>query len=182
MKVPEKPSYSDLQDAIEHADINQVGFTLSDFDLQYLGLKSVDDLYEFDDIDSWSEDLETQEDLENFRGKEWVADTRAKSWIKKGIVPPIVVITLDNITQIGDGRGRVTVAKNFNLKVPVWHLVYKNMDKTLDEIIEEEVIEEINSIASGNVAGYMGGGVLWGKDANKKIKTSSPALTENKKP
>ena len=177
----EKPSYSDLQDAIEHADINQEGFSLEDFDLQYLGLKSVDDLYEFDDIDSWSEDLEDQDDLENFRGKEW-ADTRAKSWIKKGIVPPIVVITSPDLhTQIGDGRGRVTVAKNFNLKVPVWHLVYKAMNKSLDEIIEEEVIEEVNSVASGNVVGYTGGGVLWGNDANKKVKTSSPALTGNKK-
>lgn len=55
-------------------------------------------------------------------------------------------------------------------------------NKTIDEIIEEEVIEEVNSVASGNVVGYTSGGVLWGNDANKKVKTSSPALTRNKKP
>ena len=177
MNVYEKPSYSDLHNALEHADIYQEGFTLDDFDLKYEGLKTVEDLYQFDDIDSWSEEFD---DVEVFRDSDF--QSRARIWIKKGIVPPIVVITTpDNNTQIGDGRGRVTIAKNFNLKVPVWHLVYKSMDKVLESIIEEEVIEEINSVASGNVVGYTGGGVLWGKDANKKVKTSSPALTGNTK-
>jgi len=51
---------------------------------------------------------ELEDELVYFRGRSWAK--RALEWVRKGTVPPIVIVVLPEATGVGDGRGRVTVA------------------------------------------------------------------------
>jgi len=121
-----KASYKDLYDAIEHADWEDQGWTLEDFDIEYLGELTPEQLEEYDDLSSWVE-VDEEDDLEGFRGEEWL--NRAKKWKESGI-PPIVVISAPDEgtlrTQIGDGRGRVNFAVAHEMSVPTYHMKWKH--------------------------------------------------------
>jgi hypothetical protein len=154
----QKPSARDLQDAIEHvSDFSDQPLALRDFNLSFLGVLSVDDLRQYDDIDAWLdldsagfEGMDTTEKLNalnTFRGKAWAQ--RAAQWIAQGSIPPVVVVTTSDITTIGDGRGRVNIANALGLRVPTWELKQKglqelNMKKSeLVKLIQECVAEAL---------------------------------------
>jgi hypothetical protein len=122
-------SEKDLYDAIEHADIyGDQKWTLEDFDIEYLGELTPEQLEYYDDLSSWVEVDEEEEDIESYRGKEW-AD-RAKKWKESGI-PPIVIISAPEEgklhTQIGDGRGRVNFAVAHQMSVPAYHMKWRDL-------------------------------------------------------
>lgn len=85
-------------------------------------------------------------------------------WKKTGI-PPIVVVKTNQETVIGDGRGRINFTHMMGMKVPTW-------------MLKEKGLQEANAIGAGGVGEYMGGGVLWSKDEQGKVKTASPELHE----
>jgi hypothetical protein len=120
------PKASDVDDAIETAmetypEEFSDDTSRSDFELNYLGMLSVDDLKQYDDIDSWMEDVEDEDELKSFRGERWkkLSDTWGNT------PPPIVVVTGDNFSMVGDGRGRVTYANYKKIPLEVWELRYK---------------------------------------------------------
>lgn len=134
-----RPSHADMMDAIEHADsMGDQGWTVADFDLKFLGNLDVRDLGQYDDLSSWmdfkpgefkGQPVEDRlEELRSFRGPQWFE--RAKHWVKDGI-PPIIVITAPDseegqeMTQIGDGRGRTNFAAVMDMKLPVWEMTFK---------------------------------------------------------
>lgn len=141
---PSPPSLRDQVHAIDHADVHgDSGWKPSDFELTYLGEKSVAELGEYDDVPAWLDldrsDCESEAEclaaLRSFRGGMW-AD-RAAGWLREGI-PPIVVIdtpvTEDGGgTTIGDGRGRVNVAALFGLRVPTWLMTLKRRANPVDD-------------------------------------------------
>ena len=120
-----KPSNDDIYDAIETAtetypeefgeDVSR-----SDFELNYLGKLSVDDLRQYDDIDSWMEDVEDEDELKSFRGEKWkkLSDTWGDN------PPPIIVVTGERFSLVGDGRGRVTYASYKHIPLETWELRY----------------------------------------------------------
>jgi hypothetical protein len=138
MRIHALASTSDMLDAIQHADIDNKGWTLSDFDVVDLGMLSYDDLLGYDDLSGWLEftpgelkgmqDVgdEVYEDLAHYRGEDFAE--RALQWKREGF-PPIVIITApveDSLhTQIGDGRGRVNIAVAFGLPIPAVHLIWR---------------------------------------------------------
>lgn len=163
----EQPSARDLQDAIDHAsDFSSEPLSLEDFNLEFLGNLSVDDLRQYDDVNAWLdlqpddfEGLSNEEKvaaLGEFRGPKW--GIMAAKWLKAGKIPPIVVITTPEMTQIGDGRGRVNVANVFGLKVPTWHLVYKGIQERkmkkseLIKLIQESVSNALKEYDEGDKA------------------------------
>jgi hypothetical protein len=164
--MDEKPSQKDLLDAIDHAsDFSNEPLSLEDFNLEFLGDLSVDDLRQYDDVDAWLDlrpdtfqgmsDEEKVAELGQFRGPKW--GVMAAKWLKAGKIPPIVVITTPEMTQIGDGRGRVNVASGFGLKVPTWHLVYKGMQEQkmkksdLVKLIQESVAKALKEYDRGDI-------------------------------
>lgn len=135
------PSQKDLEDAISHADIyGDQGWTVSDFDLKFLGFLSLNDLRQYDDIDSWLDLLpeDNKEELDSFRGSQWAE--RAKKWLDEEKIPPVIIITAPIVseyelhTQIGDGRGRINLASLFNIdKIPTYHMIWKHTLPTPEE-------------------------------------------------
>jgi len=82
--------------------------------LKYHANYPVSSLYDYDDIDAWSEwypgeltessKADIRRELKSFR-------TMAPTWLKRGkITAPIIVIDSDHGSVIGDGRGRVSVS------------------------------------------------------------------------
>lgn len=135
-----QPDHNDMWDAIEHASIDVDSKLHPDqFDIKYLGMMKGDDIDQFDDLSSWGELFhdpnatpeERLAELESFRGQPWAE--KALSWIKNGI-PPIIVITVDGHTMVGDGRGRTNFATLFDMSLPVYHMQ------------QRDVMEEINDI------------------------------------
>lgn len=123
-----EPKHQDLLDAIQHADINDEGWTLDNFDLKYLGKLTLNQLSQYDDLSSWLETNPGDEldDWENFRGKKW--QDMAIKWGKD--IPPVIVITAPDEgklrTQIGDGRGRINYMVAMGIKtMPVFELEFK---------------------------------------------------------
>jgi len=105
---------ADLEDALEHASIMfDENFSKDDFDFEFVSDLPIEDLYMFDDIDSWAEwgrgelaemsDEERKEEVNNFR-------PAVMEWIQSGSCPPIYIINYDGKTVVGDGRGRVSIA------------------------------------------------------------------------
>jgi hypothetical protein len=79
----------------------------------------VEDIYNWDDVDPWLEwepgefvemdNDEVTEELEHFRGPAFAR--RARAWMAMAAYPPIVLVrTKDGWTEVGDGRGRLSVA------------------------------------------------------------------------
>ena len=136
-----KPSRRDLLNAVEHASVSssEEDFSLEDFDLEYLGNLTRDELSYYDSFSGWLDieegdfsdatEEERFDELEHFRGEEWAK--RALLWLETGKIPPIVVITYPSddsfMTEIGDGRGRVNFANLFDIeRLEVWHLKHKD--------------------------------------------------------
>lgn len=124
VSVPE-PSYDDISDAIDHTAMSfeevDEDSSIDDFDLRYLGKLTVDELSYYDDLSAWMEDIEDEDELESFRGKQWAQMT--KEWGDNP--PPVIVVTGDTFSTIGDGRGRVTYANYKGIPLHVWELRYK---------------------------------------------------------
>lgn len=146
----QKPSLKDLGDAIDHADIDGVGWDLNDFSLTFLGNLSLDDIGQYDDLSSWLE-LDPRDfrglsvkdkarELAGFRGMEWAQ--RSLEWLRTGI-PPIVVIEYPDpeegvpTTVIGDGRGRTNFAAAFGLTIPTWKLTHKSLVESMKTTLRE---------------------------------------------
>jgi len=133
---PPPPKLKDLQDAIEHADIyGDQGWTIEDFNIEFLGYLGRQELNAYDDIDSWLDTEEGEELNDGFRGQDWLQ--RANKWTQNTI-PPVIIITAPVVsegqlhTQVGDGRGRINYAIATGIKVPVYHMTWKH------ELIAEE--------------------------------------------
>jgi len=48
---------------------------------------------------------------------------RAENWIESGDLPPVYIIQNSKLENIlGDGRGRLNIARAFNLEVPVFYM------------------------------------------------------------
>jgi hypothetical protein len=135
-----KLNRSDLQDAIDHADIYRIGLDVKDFKVKKLGWISLDDIEYYESFD-WLEvdpdefdGLSFDEKIEELEDQISTRKLRDKiiKWRHSGI-PPIVLITApdeeDNEkmrTQLGDGRGRVQFAMAFGLKkLPAVHMIHK---------------------------------------------------------
>ena len=141
----------DLLDAVDHISPHNRKFDLKDFEKHDLGMITVENLDYVDDLSSWSEyqpgelvDLteeELTEELTSFRDHEFAKN--ALGWITSGKFPPIVVIAYplrDDGTDItlGDGRGRVNVARALNIpKLPALYLKHKSIteyDLSLEDL------------------------------------------------
>ena len=125
------PKKEDLEDAIQHADIyGDQGWVIEDFDIEFLGYLTTDEISQYDDFSSWI-DVEPNEELdESFRGSEWLH--RSQQW-NEANTPPVIVISAPVVsenelyTQIGDGRGRINFAVSKGIKLPVYHMKWKNL-------------------------------------------------------
>jgi hypothetical protein len=139
--LPPQAVESDLLDAIEHADVyGDQGWTLDDFDVRYVGPKSLSAIRQYEDWGGWIDtapedyaDLSPEErlaQLEGFRGKKWAE--RAAHWYATGKVPPVVAIEAPIVSedqldwQLGDGRGRINFALAMGLRtLPVIEMRWK---------------------------------------------------------
>lgn len=122
-----QPAQEHLEDAIQHASISvDRDLHLEDFKMSKLKVYKAKDLYQFDDLSSWSEfregdlvDLDEEEqwgELNSYRGSGFAH--AAMEWIERGEVPTIVIVKTKEDMMIGDGRGRASVALGARLKVP----------------------------------------------------------------
>jgi len=113
----------DIIDALEHVS-GMVGRDLhpSDFSFESFASYAIDDIP--DDLFSWAEwgwgdfrglsTAEIYEELESFRGEGFAR--LAAGWLRSGVFPPVVVvITRDGFAEVGDGRGRISVAIAANI-------------------------------------------------------------------
>jgi len=141
----EAPRSQDLRDALEHA---REGYPeeispeadLKDFRLRYLGRLPVEALWDYDDLGSWMEDLETPEDLDSFRGKDWAS--RAQKWGDRP--PPVIVVTGKNFSVLGDGRGRTTYAAFRGIPLDVWEMqLMSTKDSGPADILREFISETL---------------------------------------
>jgi hypothetical protein len=116
-----RPKASDIRDAITHADYNEEGWTPADFNKEYLGYMTVDEISGYDDIEGWLE-VDTVDDLPSYRDGSFPKEVKE--------MPPVILITAPDEgemrTQIGDGRGRINYAVAHDIKLHVWHLTYKD--------------------------------------------------------
>ncbi len=134
-----EPSQRDILDAIEHAkegypeEIDQDA-GIEDFDKVYLGKLTVDEIGRYDDLSSWMEDISDEDELRSFRGEKW--KRMAELW--GDAPPPIVIVSGDTFTVVGDGRGRVSYASYRGIPLEAWELRYKNkaaFDLSLDKLV-----------------------------------------------
>jgi hypothetical protein len=118
--LPPQPKRENMLDAIQHANWEGHKWTLSNFELKYEGYLTVDEIRQFDDLSGWLEASEPA-DMETFRKGSFSGEARE--------MPPIIVITAPDegrpYTQIGDGRGRVNFAAAHNMRLHVWHMIFK---------------------------------------------------------
>lgn len=116
-----KPKDSDIEDAISHADTGGYGWDRTDFHLEYEGYKTVDELYDYDDIDRWLE-VYDEDDLEDFRDGKF-------SNVNEEPNPIIVIVFPEDggcHEEIGDGRGRVNYANAKGIKLHVYRMIHKD--------------------------------------------------------
>ena len=119
---PTTPSKRDLLDAVEYAKESYGeslpnNISLSDFKLKYLGKLSVRELSQYADFSSWLENIEDEDEMISFRGKEWF--NRMESL---NSIPPVIVVEGPDFIDIGDGRGRITYAAWKNIPLETWLL------------------------------------------------------------
>ena len=135
-----EPSQRDILDAIEHAkegypeEIDQDA-GIEDFDKVYLGKLTVDEIGRYDDLSSWMERIEDEDELRSFRGERWKRLTDV--WGNNP--PPVIVVSGKTFTTIGDGRGRVTYAAYKNIPLDVWELTYKSKTAKSRHLFENGV-------------------------------------------
>ncbi len=152
-------SRRDLLDALDHMSDN-AGRTLrlADFDVSPVKTVKLDDLYDYDDIDSWAEfsegelaDLDPEEELEaeleGFRGASWAR--RAMTWVKAGTVPPVVVVEAQEAVGIGDGRGRITLALGMGWsQVPMVKLTEKTHKQAVIRGVLRTLLQKADQISA----------------------------------
>ncbi len=180
-----EPSPEDMLDAIEHAkqlypeEIDESA-GIEDFDKVYLGALTVDELSYYDDIDAWVEDIEDEDELENFRGSEWARMSRV--WNDNP--PPVIVITGDTFSTIGDGRGRVTYAKYKGIPLHAWELRYKKAKSIREGVyrggrLASFLIEGKKTWDEVQSDLFRGSGVNASTDFEKKIPKFSVYMKKN---
>jgi hypothetical protein len=121
--TPPAPRADNIADAIDHADHEGNGWSRKDFSLHYVGLLSVDEIEQYDDVSAWLE-VDDEGDIDSFRSGSFAGRPTADA------LPPIILITAPDEdtchTQIGDGRGRVNYAHAMKIKLHVWNLVHRD--------------------------------------------------------
>ncbi len=132
----------DELEAIAHLN-NEEGeedkYTRDDFEIMYYGELYADDLAgRLDETTEWlvldpaelkqyedpSEYLMDKEEFDRgeFENRMDFID-RAMEWVKEGELPPVYMIQNSDYKDIlGDGRGRLNIARAFGLKVPVYYM------------------------------------------------------------
>lgn len=116
----------DMLCAMRSVEAYHAGLYLDDFAVKYKGPVPIDDLSNYDDeIEKWLvlDSNSSFEEITAFRGYQWLV--KASKWIKQGI-PPVVAITVREISQIGDGRGRINMANVYSFDVPLYHIIHKD--------------------------------------------------------
>lgn len=138
--VFQRPSIEDINDAIEHVkdayseEIDEAA-SIEDFEMKYLGKLSVKEIGQYDDLSSWMERIEDEDELRSFRGERWKRLTDV--WGNNP--PPVIVVSGETFTTIGDGRGRVTYAAYKNIPLDVWELTYKRKNAKKGDLFENGV-------------------------------------------
>lgn len=138
--VSQRPSIEDINDAIEHVkdayseEIDEAA-SIEDFEMKYLGKLSVKEIGQYDDLSSWMERIEDEDELRSFRGERWKRLTDV--WGNNP--PPVIVVSGETFTTIGDGRGRVTYAAYKNIPLDVWELTYKRKNAKKGDLFENGV-------------------------------------------
>lgn len=126
---PPKPKEADMLDALEMVRESypeeMEGKELEDFNLEYIGNLSVNEIGQYADLSSWMEEFEEDdvEGIKKFRGAEWF--NRMENFFTNNTIPPIIVVEGETFTDIGDGRGRVTYANWKGIPLHVWKLKVK---------------------------------------------------------
>lgn len=116
----------DMLCAIRSVEAYHTDLYLDDFAVTYKGPLPISELSNYDDgIDKWLvlNSDSSFEDITAFRGYQWLV--KASKWIETGI-PPVVAITVREIDQIGDGRGRINMANVYSFNVPLYHIIHKD--------------------------------------------------------
>lgn len=120
-----KPKSEDIADALDHASDFVEHLRLDDFTIAEPKIYGWDALWYYDDMSGWLEweqdeltELSRDElisELEGFRGGDFAQ--RATRWIDDpDSMPPVIIISTDEYTEIADGRGRVSVALGLGWK------------------------------------------------------------------
>ena len=140
----EDPEISDRDvfDSIGHLnneENEEDKYSKEDFEIKYYGKLKVDDVVKMlDEPTDWltldseeakefedpSEYLLDKEEFDRgeFESKMDFVD-RSMNWIESGNLPPVYIIQNSKLENIlGDGRGRLNVARGFNLEVPVFYM------------------------------------------------------------
>lgn len=131
----------DIRDALEHA---QDALGLHDIEVVFRAgepkLMRLDDVLRYEDSTGWMEldpvdfdglsRREKERELSRYRGAEFAA--RAMRWVDDGIIPAsnaVVIVDGSFGSIIGDGRGRLNVARAFRLP-KVWARVIRLAPRT----------------------------------------------------
>ena len=126
---PPKPKQEDMRDALEMV---REGYPeemenkeLEDFDLEYIGKLSVDEIGQYADLSAWMEEFDEDdiEAMKKFRGEKWYK--RMEDFVANNTMPPIIVVEGDSFVDVGDGRGRVTYANWKGIPLHVYKLKVK---------------------------------------------------------
>jgi hypothetical protein len=127
---PTRPSDRDIRDAIEtSSDFEEFPRDAlpSEFTLTHLGAMPVSKLSRYTDLSSWAEEIDDEEEMVRFRGREWYR--RMRAFDEAGTIPPIIVVQGKSFAELGDGRGRVTYAQWRGIPLDVWMLKHRPRHK-----------------------------------------------------
>ena len=116
-------NWNDVDDALEAAGMGlepERELNRDDFSFEEKTVK-IENLYYYDDIDAWAEwgegelleldEDELSDELKGFRQYgEQEREATIMDWVRTGTCPPIVIVETKERTEIGDGRGRVSIA------------------------------------------------------------------------
>lgn len=113
---------NDIKDAIQHfISSNDFDNNHFCFSIKYRTI-TFDELYNYDDIDSWLEieksslkDLNKEELISELNYFRKGFGNRAYRWIESNSIPPIVIVESNTYSCIGDGRGRINLANGLNI-------------------------------------------------------------------
>jgi hypothetical protein len=163
------PSSKDIDDALEMAAESypeeMKGKTVDDFDIEYLGELSVEQLGEYADLSSWLESIDDEDEMRSFRGDKWFE--RMERFYENGLIPPIVIVEGESFVDIGDGRGRVNYANWKGIPLKAWKLKLKQGvssggvvgNSDLDEASQERNLKKNIGVADELLAAYQNNGI-----------------------